>query len=70
MVKGKAATEEEEFEPIDEVAHKKYMDKLEKLEKAQDDTRAQSERQAVADAIVAGEQAAKSKYGGYIYLVG
>jgi hypothetical protein len=65
MVKGKEAPAEEDFEPIDEVAHKKYMEKLEKLEKAQEDNRAQSERQAVADAIVAGEQAAKAKYGDY-----
>lgn len=65
MVKGKEAFTEEEFDPIDEVAHKKYMEKLEKLEKAQNETRAQAENQALANAIVAGEQAAKQKYSDY-----
>ena len=68
MVKSKAAPaeeEEEDFEPIDDAAHKRYTKEIESVKKTQAEILARSERQALADAIVSGEQAAKSKYADY-----
>jgi len=66
MVKGKQQPEpEEEFEPIDEVAHKKYSKEIEEVKKETAEIKQQAQMRQMVEVLTTQENVARQKYADY-----